>query len=323
MLGSSLRYHPEIEIKRRQTHCIYELLPENSIATFEVFVSDAENDSELSALVQIEGPVAPSDINADSSEIQTNRNNGMGAQLQRKIEQWPSFLAGHRHNFQLIGMIHHAFNVDFTDAGVVDGYINSPRRRAEQRKIEEEIQRRESGGEIYEESNKIERVEPDSFEPYEWTKAIKTGGWYRMCVQAGEFGVVVELDIRSSDKLGGVDHETGHVYTHEKREELDEARRISEAFAIAKEAEENKLTEEQLRQEIESAVKDYDLESTTKLMSEINSLVTQLQAHLGAMMKRSKGHEMQAKRNYRRIARSGLIETVLYLVSLKGFAAMV
>ena len=108
-LASGLRYHPETPIKRRQTHCIYHLLEEKTIAAFEVFITDSDNEGDLSALVQLEGPVAPSDINADSSEIETNRNNGMGAQLQRKIEQWPALLAGHRHHIQSIGMIHYAF----------------------------------------------------------------------------------------------------------------------------------------------------------------------------------------------------------------------
>lgn len=327
LLISSLRYHPEISIKRRQTHCIYHLLPEKTIATFEIFIQDADNEGELSALVQIEGPVAPKEINTESSEIQTNRNNGMGAQLQKKIEGWPQFLAGHKHNFQQIGMIHNAFHIDFTDAGVIEGYVDLARshnterdQRAKQREIEEELQRREAGEEVYEESNKIEIVEPDSFEPYEWTKAIKTGGWYRMCVQAGDNTIYVEVDIRSSakDKLGGVDHETGHVYTHEKKEELDEAQRILGSALDAQHAEENRLAEEKLRQEIESAVKDYDLKETQKLMSEINSLVMQLQQRQGAMMKRVKGHEAQARRNSKRIARSGMIETVLYLL-ITGF----
>ena len=271
--------------------------------------------------------MAPKEINAESSQIQTNRNDGMGAQLQRKLEQWPQFLAGHKHNFQAIGMIHHAFHVDFTDAGIIDGYIETPRssneereRKEEKRRIKEELKRRERGEEVYEESNKVESVEPESFEPYEWTKAIKTGGWYRMCVQAEDNTIYVEVDIRSSaeDKLGGVDLETGHVYTHEKREELDEEQRILGSTVDAQQAEQDRLAEEQLRQEIEAAVKDYDLESTKKLMSEMNSLVMQLQQRQGAMMKRAKGHEAQARRNNRRIARSGMIETVLYLL-ITGF----
>jgi hypothetical protein len=31
-------------------------------------------------------------------------------------------------------------------------------------------------------------------------------------------------------------------------------------------------------------------------------------------MKRAKGHELQARRNYRRIVRSGMLETFLYLI---------
>jgi len=323
--GLGLHYHQEAAIKRRQTHCIYDLLQKQTIATFEVFITDSDNEGDLSAFVQIEGPLAPSDINSDSSEIQTDRNNGMGAQLQRNIEAWPRFLLAHRHNFQDIGMIHHAFHVDFTDSGTMDEYIDysddeEQKKRLEHKKIEDDIRRRQSGEEVYSESSKIERIEPESFEPYEWTKAIKTSGWYRMCVQANDENIYVEVDIRSSaiDKLGGVDHETGHVYTHEKKEELDESQRILGSKMTAEETEERRLAEELLLQEIASAVKDYDLKATNKLASDMNSKVSQLQTQLGAMMKRSKGHEQQARRNYKRIARSGMIETLLYLM-ITGF----
>lgn len=326
--ASSLRYHPEISIKRRQTHCMYHLLQEKTVATFEAFIIDSENEGDLSALIQVEGPVAPSDINAESSEIETDRNNGMGAQLQRKIEAWPSFLASHHHNFQLIGMIHHAFRLDFTDAGILEGFIDSrgsvEQEKQEQRNIQEEAQRREAGDEVYTESTRIETISPDSFEPYEWSKHIKTSGWYRMCIQAEESNIYVEADIRSSaaDKLGGVDLETGHVYTHEKKEELEEAQKILAQNILgateAKDAETRRLEVEKLRKEIESAVKDYDLEVTQKLMSEINTLIMQVQQKLSGLMKKSKGLEVHARRNRRRISRSGMIETVLYLV-ITGF----
>ena len=313
-------YHQEVPIKRRQTHCIYHLLQDRNIATFEVLINDSDNEGALSALGKIEGPIAPAEINAESSEVGDNRNNGMGAQLQKKIEAWPSFLAGHRRNFQKIGMIHHSFHIDFTDSAIVDGYIDTPRKSSsEKRRIEEEARKREAGEEVYEESNKIEWIEPEAFEPYEWTKAIKTGGWYRLCVQAEDSNIYVEMDIRSSAELGGVDDDTNHVYTRQKKEELDERNTILLDDDDGNESKEAKrLAEEQLRQEVEAAVKDYDLEATKKLMSEMNSLVMQLQQRQGAMLKRSKGHEMQARRNYKRIARSGMIETLLYLV-ITGF----
>jgi hypothetical protein len=99
------------------------------------------------------------------------------------------------------------------------------------------------------------------------------------------------------------------------REELDERERILRSSAFfAKEEEENRLAEEELRSEIADQVKDYDLEATRNLLSEMNSMVMQLQTRQGAFMKRSKGHELQARRNYRRIVRSGMMETLLYLL---------
>ncbi|KAL7486692.1 hypothetical protein ACHAW6_012639 [Cyclotella cf. meneghiniana] len=319
----SLRHYLETPIRRRQTHCIYHLLEAKSTATFEVFVSDADNEGELTAMVQIEGPVAPASVNADSAGADAaRRHNGMGAQLLRAIERWPSFVQANRHHFQEAGIIHHAFRVDFTDSGIIDGFIDTRRsetreKEQERTQIEADRQRREEGREIYEESSKIERIVPESFEPYQWTKAIKSSGWYRICVQAEESNIYVQMDIRSSagKDLGGVDPETGHVYTHEMREELDEKERILRSSAFfAKEEEENRLVEEELRKEIAEQVKDYDLEATRNLLSEMNSMVMQLQTRQGAYMKRSKGHELQARRNYRRIVRSGIMETLLYLL---------
>jgi hypothetical protein len=316
----SLRHHLETPIRRRQTHCIYQLLEAASIATFEVYITDSDNEGALAASVQIEGPVAPSSVNQNvASTDMSTRNNGMGAQLQKKVDQWPAFVQANRRHFQEAGIIHHAFQIDFTESGVTDGYIeaasgaNTHQKQREERR-RRELERRESGQEIYEESNKIERIVPKSFEPYEWTKAIKSGGWYRLCVQAEESNIYVEMDIRSSanDQLGGVDRETGHVYTYEKKEELDLGERIfKSAFG---QGAEQKLVEEELRKEIADAVKDYDLETTRKLMSEMSSLVMQLQTRQGAQMKRAKGHELQARRNYRRIVRSGMLETFLYLI---------
>ena len=86
----------------------------------------------------------------------------------------------------------------------------------------------------------------------------------------------------------------------------------------SKQAEEDRLAEEQLQKEIAEQVKDYDLQATQKMMSNMNSLVMQLQSQHQSMMTRSKGHQVQARRNYKQIVRSGMVETVLYLI-ITGF----
>ena len=62
----------------------------------------------------------------------------------------------------------------------------------------------------------------DRIEPFEETHLIKADGWYRLCVKSSASKLLVEMDLRSSTRLGGIDKETGHVYTYEERERLEE-----------------------------------------------------------------------------------------------------
>jgi len=342
-------YHPLTrEIRARQSDCIYKLFDHGDFATFEIYIVDADDDGKPQAGVTIEGPIASAKvgqvdaktgertwdkrpIEGSPSSRQTDGETKLGAALQDWIVNWPAYVRKNHNNFQENGIIHHAFHIDYTRSAELEDTIESradlTRKKNEvlldeHRKIAAQRKKKYSGNEDaddeeYEEEDarKIQKVVPDWLGPYEWTKPIKAGGWYRMCVQADNY-IAVEMDIRSSADLGGINRKTWHVYTHDEREDLDEEARIlelEESGLLADEAEAKSIAEE-LDKALKNQVEGYDLESTRKLMSEVIGLVAQVTQKQQEVHKRIKVHKDGAERNHRRILRSGLIETVLYLV---------
>lgn len=343
-------YQVQHHIPRRQTECIYSDFQKGQTATFELFILSSPTNGRLSAGVQIEGPIASDKIgelvNEETGERTSTRvtpadtwdpnkyaQNShlmtmMGSLLQDAISNWPRFLSRHGDDFQSRGIIHHFFHIDYTHSGEDEDAI---RARAEitrqiqqdenerrRRLMEERNLGREEAEEIYEQENRgrMERVLPDSIAPYEWTKRIKSPGWYRLCVQADE-DILVEMDIRNSAIFGGVNQETGHVWTFSDWEEWEEEERINKLGELkeqAKKDEEARQVLESLNSALKDQVQNYDLESTQRLMTEVNTLVSQMQQKQSAVHQRIKSHEGIAKRNYQKIKKSGIVETLLYLV---------
>ncbi|EJK70555.1 hypothetical protein THAOC_08074 [Thalassiosira oceanica] len=321
------------EIKAKHTQCITSRLQRGDFATWKVFVVDVKNDGRRSAAVQIEGPIANDKIgaldeqgnrqwdnaklvDAAGMDMLKRKTNTMGAALQQSINNWPQFVQTNSKHFQESGIIHQAFHIDWTFSGESEDAIaaRADFSRQKERSREEERQRRQrenkySGNEsveneVYDETNRIEQIIPEYIEPFEWTKHIKAAGWYRLCVQA-EDSISAELDIRSSAELGGVNGDTGHVFTWEEKQEMDEEQNYKN------------LEDEKMREELEEMLKgqvgDYDLQTTRRLMSEVNHVVSQIQKLQGEMKDRMKVHSGDARRNQKKIAKSGMIETVLYL----------
>mmetsp|Transcript_9576 Transcript_9576/g.19403 ORF Transcript_9576/g.19403 Transcript_9576/m.19403 type:complete len:450 (+) Transcript_9576:2-1351(+) len=355
-------YPLQHEIRRRQTHCIYEHLAKNEFVTFSTFIVDSSDDSSLSAAVQIEGPVARSSIQPDfggagdeqprqprqpqedeeeEEEDEGEKKASFGSSLQKQLQNWPKFMQDNRRRFQEAGIIHHALHIDFTYSGESEDAIMARAEFTRQQQQHEEEQRREreerrtraesevgddnsrdedefDDAESYEDDmGKIHQIMPDKIEPYEWTKLVKSPGWYRMCVQApSQSNIAVEMDIRAGNKFGGVDPDTGHVYGYAALEDREEEERLNKLAEMAELQKKSEPTEEELafQEEIKNQVKEFDLELTNNQLREIHSLTTKIMRDQAATHKRIKGHEMDARRNYRRIVRSGWMETGLYVL---------
>ena len=346
-LVTSSVFHPiQYEIRARGTQCIYNVFKHGDFATFEVFIVAADEKGKPAAAIQMEGPIVSpkigsldpetgerewdhnhDKINPDDRSVKKRKTNTMGASMQDNIENWPSFVSTHSKHFTEAGIVHKALFIDYSHSGENEDAIAARADHSRQQNEMREQRRRAQaeGGEVtgdenvddvtYEEDQGIQHVIPDYIEPYEWTKPIKAAGWYRLCAQADN-AITVEMDIRSSADLGGIDPETHHVYTHDERELLDEEERIMglKNKGPSEEEIEAKQLAEELDKVLKEQVRDYDLDATRKLMSEVNKLVSQMQTKQTNVHKRIKGHEENARRNYRRIRRSGMIETVLYLV---------
>lgn len=332
----SIHYHLVYDIRREQQQCIYNRLKEGDFATFEIFIVESDEEGWPRASVHIEGPVASGIIGEVNERgerqwptVNTGAGDGepegqftsltmkmMGTSIQQALDGWANFVQNSdARNFQEKGIITHGFLIDYSHSGEDEAAVAA---RAEfNRQKAEAQQQRSVENEVYEkEVGRIETILPEWIEPYQWTKPIKVAGWYRMCVTS-DTDITVEMDIRSSFELGGVDEETGHVYTYEDREALDEELRIlgSKRKAAAVEDVEAKVLAEQLNEALKNQVRDYDLEATRKLMNEINHLVSRLQKMQTSVQHRIKGHESAARRNSKKIARSGMLETALYLVT--------
>ena len=340
-ISSAKHYLIQHDIRRRQTQCIYNRFDRGDFATFSTFIVDSSDENVLSAAVQVEGPVGDPrlTLNVDD-ETGGDKDDKFGTRLQKQIEEWPRFLKDNHRHFQHAGIIHHAFNLDYTfsgeseDAIVARAQFTLQKKMDEMKRLEEMVhkkrgmlERKQKEGqsltediiekEIYEEeSGKMTHIIPEKIEPYEWTKPIKGAGWYRLCVQAPANAMItVEMDIRSSADLGGVDSETGHVYTHAHREYLEEEERIL-AFqnAIPEKEAEPSAEELEFQKELKDQIHVSDLKTTAKQLSEIHSLTTQIMNDQAAAHHRIKGHENDAQRNHGRIVKSGIMETVMYIL---------
>ncbi len=333
---TSVHYHLVHDIRRQQQQCIYNRFNEGDFATFEIFIVESDVDGRPHASVHIEGPVASGIIGevdergerqwptfntgagdgGPEGQFKTLTMKMMGTTIQQALDGWENYVQSNdARSFQEKGIITHGFLIDYSHSGedeaAVEARAEFDRQRAEaqrQRSVENEVYEKETG--------RIETILPEWIEPYQWTKPIKVPGWYRMCVMS-DTDITVEMDIRSSFDLGGIDQETGHVYTYDDREALDEELRIlgSKRKAAAVEDVEAKLIAEQLNEALKNQVRDYDLEATRKLMNEINHLISRLQRMQTSVQHRIKGHESAARRNSKTIARSGMIETALCLAT--------
>ena len=113
-----------------------------------------------------------------------------------------------------LGIINRELIADWTHAGEHEDAEMS--RQEARQKMKEDLASNPP------QTNFVKTMIIDRIEPFEETHLIKADGWYRLCVKSSASKLLVEMDLRSSTRLGGIDKETGHVYTYEERERLEE-----------------------------------------------------------------------------------------------------
>ena len=284
-------------------------------------------------------PNVVTDVEAgeDNRRFKPPFDNTMGVSMQKMLLSWDSFVQDNAKRLQEVGIIQYKYFIDYTHSGESEDAIAARsefhrQRNAAYEQLEEnrerilERRKSEGGGYTGDESVEDEQYEmsktlmsqtifPEWIEPHEWTKPIKASGWYRMCATSDNY-ILVEMDIRSSADLRGINRETGHVYTYDEKAALDEEELIKAINSKGPSAEEveKSLVKEEMEKVLENQVRKNDLEASKRFLVDLNEKVSLLQKRQTTAHIRIKAHESDARRNYKRIVRSGILETVLYLL---------
>ena len=165
-----------------------------------------------------------------------------------------------------------------------------------------------------EEREKFRIITAAKIEPYEETNTIKATGWYRLCVKSEIGGNLVEMEIRSGNQLGGVDRRTGHVYTYEEREMLDEEKAIDEGMTASEDENTYASEAEEIQKQLENQVKEQDMHATKAQIKHLNSMVQEMKKKHHDYHVRLKSHKATAQRNHGNMVWSSKLETLLYVL---------
>ncbi|KAL7539754.1 hypothetical protein ACHAXR_009575 [Thalassiosira sp. AJA248-18] len=344
--SSSGEYIPTTyKINQKQTECLYDQFQRNDFVTFSVFVTEAKNNGLPKATVSFEGPISGNKdvlkkINAaDERDEEANNFARMNDPNNNKFSNVPSLGRELRHGTQnhwpklkdidhqvrydkRIGVINRSLKVDWTHAGENEDAVSM---RAQIESEKKEAYRNygrgppsQGGGGGGSGVEKFRTITRAKIEPFEETNTIKAPGWYRLCVTSDYHALSVEMDIRSGNKLGGVDRSTGHVYTYEARELLDEEKSIDEGISAEEESQIDANTyasiDEELQKEIENQVKEQHLHASKSQMKHLNTMVMEMKKKHTEHSNRIKMHKASGQRNYDNLIWSSKLETLLYIM---------
>jgi hypothetical protein len=163
------------------------------------------------------------------------------------------------------------------------------RRALERKKMLEARQRQETRK--HHQKRKI-RNEGD---PYTRTIKAHGEGWYRFCVTA-TVPITVEMDLRKSSDMGGLDSETGHVLTLAQKllNEEDENMRLDSAS--------------------EEGIDDKDFESTKEKLKTLRRLLADIQTKQEQERHRLIVHAATNEHSHSHMVLGSLLETVLFML---------
>jgi len=329
--GSGAYYMPiTYKIPRKQTECIYDKFDKSDFVTFSVFVVEAMSNGPPKAEISFEGPIhgnedvlkkvedalPGTDFAPKSSLGQDLRN---GAQM-----HWPVVKDADKkvRYDKRLGIINREIKVDWSHAGESED-AEAARAQIEMEKKEAYRsygRKAEPGSELEMEQkkDKVRTITQVNIEPFEETTAIKASGWYRVCVSAEAHALLVEMELRSGNKLGGVDRKTGHVYTHEEREMLDEEKSIEDGITASEESLIDANTyaskDEEVQKELENQVKEQDMHATKAQIKHLNSMVMEIKKNHQDKNMRLKAYSYVARTNHYNMVWSSKLETVLYMI---------
>ena len=112
--------------------------------------------------------------------------------------------------------------------------------------------------------------------------------------------ITAELEFRKATELGGLDGNTGHVYTYEQKLELAEEKLLDEDTAE------------------EEGITDADFQTTREQLRRLRRLLSDIQAKQQQERHRLMVHAATNSHSHSRMVLSSLMETVLFMV-VTGF----
>lgn len=287
ILGFTHSLPLQVSVNQRQSECLFDKLEKNETVTLSAFILSG---SSLKATLTFDGPIAEATVDS-------------GMEL---------FTASEGFNSNGEGFITHSEVMDFEhlapapdededdeapkddDEGPLDP--NDPD-IAEKRKARREKQRKKfMDAKAKREQRKLElqkKIRQDG-DPILFTTKAPSAGWYRMCVQATWYQVIVEMEMRKESELGGVD-EDGHVYSYEEQ---------------AMNEEDIELDKDTASQE---GIKDEDFDETRNKIKDLRRLLNEIQSMQQKERRRLTVHAETNEHSHSRMVLSSLFETLLFM----------
>ncbi|KAL7537912.1 hypothetical protein ACHAWF_005946, partial [Thalassiosira exigua] len=281
-----------------------------------VFVVEALHNGRPVVSVAFEGPVAGNDIlvprrpedDAPPSAEYVGKETLGRAIKAGIVSDWPKLDVYHNPR----GVVRREVKVDWTHAGESED-AEAAREEVHARNYEE-AQRWAQRHKVDHKDVQVEDRPPlpigtipvKSIRPYEETFHVTSagGGWYRLCATSELRPIVVELDLRRSDEMRGIDPGTGHVFTRERRRMMDEQVRIAEMEdvdrGIQKESGDRPLQSD-------------DFEELKQKLKYIHELTSEVVSTQNDRMARLRARDRDARRGAAALARSSKVETLLYV----------
>lgn len=329
-VSSGAAYIPIIyKVQPRVPECLYDNFEKSDFVTFSVFVTEALNNGAPTATITFEGPVAGNadvlkkveqkakqaptlgDSDSDSGKP------SLGRELRRgQVTHWPMVKDSDNVRYdQRIGLINRSVKVDWSHAGDTEDAVAS---REQIQKEKREAYRNygrgpsRASGDLETVHEKYNVVTQNEIAPFQETNAIKAPGWYRLCVAASHQPLMVEMEMRSGTRLGGVDRKTNHVYTHREKEYLDAERTL--------ESEEEKLDantyaslEEEKQKELANQVRERDLHASQAQIKHLNIMVKEMSQQHSNSYYRVRSHTASARKNHESLLWNSKLQTLLYV----------
>ncbi len=307
------------KVNQKQTECIYDKYEKGEHITFSVFIVEALKNGKPLCNVLFEGPITTQNLEESDNNSNGNRNKRTLGRTIRQglLDEFPKNIQDHKTSLST------HIKVDWTHAGEEQDKLLL--RQELERENNAKRKQRSHTDPLH---NPVLTHASPTIEPFELTNVIPVTGYYRVCAQADMHALVVEMDVRSSLKMGGLDVETGHVYSYVKRELLDEEAAIDDSSNNnnKKNGQQQQLLDsntypsetEELTKILVNQIQESDLDASTQQLKLLNHQTAEIMTQIQTRMTRVRAHEQSARRNSANLAWSSKVQTVLFAV-ITGF----